>query len=227
MSLYAIADLHLSLGAKKPMDIFAGWKNYVEKLETSWRACVRPEDIVAIPGDISWAMALEETVRDFTFLQALPGRKVLMKGNHDYWWSTMAKMRAFLEANGFDTLSFVHNSAFDVGDGRAVCGTRGWFYDSKGDKKVLLREAGRLHASLCEAERMGLAPVVFLHYPPVYHDFYCKEITDVLAAHGVSRCYYGHLHGRARRFAVQGVSGGVNYRLISADHLRFEPLLIE
>lgn len=226
MSLFAIADLHLSLGTQKPMDIFSGWKNYVERLEANWRARVRPEDTVAIPGDISWAMTLEEAERDFAFLHALPGQKVLMKGNHDYWWATMAKMQAFLAAKGFSTLSFVHNSAHAV-EGCAVCGTRGWFYDSEGDKKVLLREAGRLDTSIAEAERMGLAPVVFLHYPPLYNDFCCAEITDVLAKHRVTRCYYGHLHGRARRFAVQGVHGGVDYRLISADHLQFDPLLIE
>ncbi len=226
MSLYAIADLHLSLGAKKPMDIFDGWQDYMARLEANWRACVRPEDTVVIPGDISWGMTFEEARPDFAFLEALPGTKVLMKGNHDYWWSTMAKMRAFFAEQGFSTLHFVHNSAF-AAEGRCVCGTRGWFCDSKGDKKVLLREAGRLDTSLREAEKQGLPPLVFLHYPPIYQDFSCTEITAVLAAHGVVRCYYGHLHGRACRYAVEGEHGGVDYRLISADHLRFKPLLIE
>ncbi|ADU26018.1 metallophosphoesterase [Ethanoligenens harbinense] len=226
MSLYAIADLHLSLGTKKPMDIFEGWQDYVERLEANWRARIRPEDTVVVPGDISWAMSLEETKSDFAFLESLPGRKVLMKGNHDYWWATMAKMRAFLAQNGFASLSFVHNTAYPV-DARCVCGTRGWFYDSEGEKKVLLREAGRLHTSICEAEKQGLEPVVFLHYPPIYKDFTCAEITDVLAAHGITRCYYGHLHGRARRYALEGLHGGIRYTLISADQLKFDPLLIE
>lgn len=226
MSLYAIADLHLSFGVKKPMDIFSGWKDYAERLEANWRARVQPEDTVVIPGDISWAMTLEETRRDFSFLHALPGQKVLMKGNHDYWWSTMTKMRAFLAQNGFSTLTFVHNSAWPV-EGRTVCGTRGWFYDSEGDKKVLLREAGRLNTSLCEAEKQGLSPIVFLHYPPIYRDFACTEITDVLTAHHVTRCYYGHLHGRARRYAVQGLHNSIDYTLISADQLQFDPLRID
>lgn len=226
MSLYAIADLHLSLGTKKPMDIFEGWKDYVERLEANWCAHICPEDTVVIPGDVSWAMSLEETRRDFAFLHELPGQKILMKGNHDYWWSTMSKMRAFLANKGFTSLTFVHNNACPVEE-HCVCGTRGWFYDSEGDKKVLLREAGRLHTSLCEAEKQNLPPIVFLHYPPIYRDFSCTEITDVLTAHRVQRCYYGHLHGRARRYAVQGLHNGIEYTLISADQLKFDPLRIE
>ena len=226
MSLYVIADLHLSLSVKKPMDIFGGWKDYMERLEANWKSHIHPDDTVVVPGDISWAMTLEETTKDFAFLDALPGQKLLMKGNHDYWWSTMSKMRTFLATKSFHTLSIIHNNAY-AADGIGVCGTRGWFYDSEGEKKILLREAGRLQTSILEAEKLGVSPIVFLHYPPIYQDFSCTEITDVLKAHNITKCYYGHLHGRARRYAVQGVRDGIEYHLISADQLQFNPLRIQ
>ena len=145
MSLFAIADTHLSLSADKPMDIFEGWSDYQSRLEKNWRAVVADGDTVVIPGDVSWAMGIEKAAADFAFLNGLPGRKIIMKGNHDYWWTTMRKMEKFLSENGFDTISILHNNAYRVGD-IAVCGTRGWFFDAEqdADKKVLLREAGRL-----------------------------------------------------------------------------------
>ena len=143
MALWAIADLHLSLGADKPMDVFSGWQDYVPRLEKNWRSVVSPEDTVVIAGDISWAMGLSATEADFSFLHSLPGQKLLLKGNHDYWWTTRKKMETFFAAHGFDDLHIVHNSAYPVDGTYAVCGTRGWFYDAEGeaDRRVLLREA--------------------------------------------------------------------------------------
>lgn len=227
MSLFAIADPHLSLGTDKPMDIFHGWDNYVERLEKNWRALVGEEDTVVIAGDISWAMSLENTAADFAFLHALPGRKLLLKGNHDYWWTTRRKMDDYLQSRGFDTLRIVHNSAEAVGD-YAVCGTRGWFYDAEqdADRKVLLREVGRLNLSIDAAEKTGKEPVVFLHYPPVMGEAECPEIMDVLRKRSIRLCYYGHIHGPgARRTPVKTVDG-ITLRLVSCDAVGFTPVLV-
>lgn len=226
ISLFAIADLHLSLGTDKPMDIFAGWDHYVERLEKNWKKLITDADTVVIPGDLSWAMKLEDTVADFTFLNGLPGKKLILKGNHDLWWSTVSKMKRFFAEQGFDTLEIVHNNAFAVED-KCVCGTRGWFYDeAEPDQKVLLREAGRLETSIAAAEQTGLEPVVFLHYPPVYAGRICHEIFDVLRSHTIKRVYYGHVHGGGLRLANEGMFEGVRLRLISGDRLEFIPILV-
>ncbi|MFR4572178.1 MAG: metallophosphoesterase, partial [Hominenteromicrobium sp.] len=156
MALYAIADLHLSLGTDKPMDVFRGWENYVERLEKNWRALVTEEDTVVIAGDISWGMRLEETGKDFAFIESLPGKKLLLKGNHDYWWSTRNKIETFFAQKGFKTMQLVFNSAERVGD-ITVCGTRGWLYNAETaeDKKIVARENGRLIASLNAAKALG------------------------------------------------------------------------
>lgn len=227
MSLFAIADLHLSFGTNKPMDIFSGWTDYVERLEKNWRSIVTQQDTVVIPGDISWAMKLEETFADFSFLQSLPGKKVFLKGNHDYWWGTKLKVEQYLMESGFDSISLVFNSACAV-ENYAVCGTRGWFYDAEddADKKVLSREVGRLKMSLDAAEKTGLEPLVFLHYPPVYAEARCEEILTVLKERGVKRCFYGHVHGDAARRAINGMCDGIDFRLVACDNLQFTPYLI-
>lgn len=222
MSIFTIADLHLSLGADKPMDVFRGWKGYLPKLEANWRNLIGTEDIVVLPGDISWAMRLEDAVADFTFVQNLPGQKIILKGNHDYWWSTMSKMNAFCEKNGFDSISFLNNNCFMVGD-IAICGSRSWLFDvgEAHDAKVMNRELGRLRASL---EMAGDAEkVVFLHYPPLYPNGNADEVITLLQEFGVKECYYGHLHGSSVLSAIQGEVDGVHYKLISADGLRFCP----
>ena len=192
MALYVLGDTHLSLGASKPMDVFPGWSGYVERLERNWRKLIKPEDTIVLAGDISWAMRLNDTRRDFAFLQELPGQKLIMKGNHDYWWTTANKMNAYLKAEGFDTLHILHNNSYSV-EGYALCGTRGW---------------------------------LFLHYPPVYTGTSAPEIVATLKAYGITRCYYGHLHGNAIRYAVQGDVDGIRYKLVSADGLRFCPYRI-
>jgi predicted phosphohydrolase len=226
MSLFAIADLHLSFGANKSMEIFPGWENYTERIEKNWRKVVKPEDTVVIAGDVSWAMSLKELPPDFDFLQSLPGKKLIIKGNHDYWWDTMSKMSKFATNGGYDNISFIHNNAKMV-SGVGVCGTRGWFNDGSEDRKILLREVGRLETSIAIAEKAGVEPVVFLHYPPICAGYYCSEIMDVLKSHGVRRCYYGHLHGRATTTAIEGEHEGIIFRLISCDRTDFAPAIVE
>ncbi|MDD3693136.1 MAG: metallophosphoesterase [Oscillospiraceae bacterium] len=227
MSLFAIADLHLPLGVDKPMDIFKGWDNYVERLEQNWRRIVTEKDSVVIAGDISWAMNLKQANADFSFLHTLPGKKILIKGNHDYWWTTRRKMEEYFSLNGFDTLRILHNSA-EVVDDYAVCGTRGWFFDAEqqDDHKVLLREVGRLKRSIDAAEKTGKQPVVFLHYPPVFDNSQCDEIMSVLRKHCIKQCYYGHIHGKTARRIVERTVDGIKMKLISCDAVDFMPILV-
>lgn len=230
MAIFAIGDLHLSLGCAKPMDVFRGWENYVERLETHWRAVVSDGDTVVLAGDTSWGMKLEDCAKDFSFLQSLPGKKLLLKGNHDYWWTTAAKMETFFTQNGWDTLSLLHNNCF-VQEGMALCGTRSWLYEpgQAHDEKVMRRECGRLEASLRAAQQQApkAEPIAFLHYPPVAANAMAEQIVALLQKYSVKRCYYGHLHGGSIPYAVKGERDGVYYTLISADALQFCPLRIE
>ena len=228
MSLYAIADLHLSLGEDKPMDIFAGWNEYVERLSENWRKLVSCDDTVVIAGDISWAMRIEQTYTDFKFIHDLPGKKIFLKGNHDYWWGTKNKTDNFLRENKLDSISVLFNNAYTCGE-YAICGTRGWFLenDTPEDIKVLNREVGRLKMSLDLAIKTGLEPVVFLHYPPYYRGIECSEIMDVLCSYPVKKCYYGHIHGKKNfKLAFEGEYKGINFRLISCDKVGFMPVLV-
>ena len=225
MSLFVIGDTHLSLSTDKPMDIFGGWKNYMQRLEENWRSVVQPQDTVIIPGDVSWGMSLEQAKEDFLFLHRLPGKKILMKGNHDYWWTTRAKMESFLEENGLDSLSILHNNAVSV-EGLSLCGSRGWMFEQgqEHDKKIINREAGRIRASLQDAQRFGeQEKVLFLHYPPVFMQGSLPEFFEMMNQYGVRRCYCGHIHSQGCRFAFQGEWCGVQLEMVSADYLRFMP----
>lgn len=226
MSVYAISDLHLSLNSNKAMDIFPGWNGYVEKLRYNWNSTVTAKDTVVIAGDISWAMKLEESKKDLSFVNDLPGKKIFIKGNHDYWWSTVSKVNNFFKDNGFDTLSVIFNSACPAED-ICVCGTRGWMYNSEEpeDEKILLREVGRLRCSLDCAQKYGLEPVVFLHYPPMYGFQESKEIINLLIERKIKKCYYGHIHGNAaKKGIVEGTRKGIDFRLISCDYINFTPV---
>ena len=223
MALYALGDLHLSLNSNKSMEIFGdGWQDYVLRLKEAFSA-LRPEDVTVLCGDLSWGMSLEESLEDFRFIDALPGKKYLLKGNHDYWWNTAAKMNRFFAEHGFDKLHILHNNCTFYGDA-ALCGTRGWFFEENAapqSEKVFKRELIRLDASLKAAgERPKLC---FLHYPPLYQGYRCPEIIALLEQYGVERCYYGHLHGGSHRLAVEGRQGGVAYYLVSADYVGFRP----
>ena len=228
MSLFAIADLHLSLGEDKPMDIFAGWSDYVTRLKENWNKLITENDTVVIGGDISWAMKLEDAYTDFKFIDDLPGKKIFLKGNHDYWWGTKRKMENFLAGNGFNSISILFNNAYAVGD-FAVCGTCGWFLEneSENDIKVLSREVGRLTASIEAALKTGKQPIVFLHYPPVFNNTKCDEIFNVLLKYDIKKCYYGHIHGKKNMHsAVEGMFEGIEFKLISCDRLSFMPVLV-
>lgn len=228
MALFAIADLHLSLGADKPMDIFKGWQDYKDRLEKNWRALVSDNDTVVVAGDISWAMKLEECYEDFYFLNSLPGTKILLKGNHDYWWATKKKVDEYLEKNNFSTIKILFNNSYNV-DGITICGSRGWYYDAdtEADIKVINREVGRLKLSLDSAKECDNSPIVFLHYPPVYAELECQEIIGTLVSYGIKECYYGHLHGTyTHKNAVTGMYKGINMHLISCDYTDFTPVLV-
>ena len=225
MAIFVIGDLHLSLGGDKPMDQFPGWQGYVQRIRQNWDRLVAPEDTVVLAGDTSWAMKLEDAAADFAFLQQRPGTKLLLKGNHDYWWTTARKMETFFAAQGFTSLRLLHNNAY-FAEGVALCGTRSWMFEASAphDEKVMNRELGRLRASLQAAR--DAEKLAFLHYPPVYPGASAPQVTEMLRQFGVTRCFYGHLHGAATRYAVQGRVDGVEYRLISADSLGFCPYKI-
>ncbi len=226
MALYVLGDPHLSFRSQKPMDIFGGaWNGYVDKLREGL-SILRDEDTIVLAGDISWGMSLEESTEDFAFLDAFPGRKLIVKGNHDYWWTTANKTYRFWEERGFKTLNLLHNNCYDYG-GYALCGTRGWFLDEDKNghnQKVFNRELLRLETSLKAA---GEKPkLVFLHYPPLYQGYSCPEILNLLEQYQVKACYYGHLHGGSHRLALEGMHGSVDYHLIAGDYLGFHPLKI-
>lgn len=228
MSLYAIADLHLSFGTDKPMNVFQGWDNYEERLLSNWNTVVKEEDIVVLPGDLSWAINFEQAKPDFDFVSKLKGNKIILKGNHDYWWTTMSKMNNFLNENNFNTIKILHNNHFKYNE-YGICGTRGWINENgiAADAKVLAREAIRLELSIQSALKEGLIPIVFLHYPPVYANDCNYDILDVLFKYDIKECYYGHIHGKACNYAVNGEREGIKYKLISSDYIQFNPVLIK
>jgi len=233
MSIYAISDLHLSLSIDKPMDIFGDrWKNYMERLSTEWGQTVTNDDYVIVPGDISWATYLEQAVEDFKFIDALPGKKIISKGSHDYWWTTMSKLESFVQRNNFTTIRFMHNNSFKI-ENVSLCGTRGW--NSPGDAgftaddhKIYNRELQRLEMSLKDTlENGGDVIIAALHYPPFNSKGEPTEFVNIMKRYGVKMCIYGHLHAERIKSAVNGEVDGIEYRLVSADFLGFKPLNLE
>ena len=224
MALYAIGDLHLCLGAPKPMDIFGGaWVGYMDKLREGMR-CIQPEDTTVLLGDLSWALDLESAKADFAWINEIPGKKIILKGNHDYWWSTASKFYKFCDENGFSNMFLLNNNAWEYND-MAICGTRGWFFEEersgKQDEKIFKRELMRLEASLKAAGEKQ--KIVFLHYPPRYKGYACTEILDLLEKYQVRRCFYGHLHGGSHKLAMEGQWDGVDFKLVAADYIGFKP----
>ena len=230
MSLFCIADPHLSFGCNKPMDIFKGWENYTDKLKENWNSIVTDKDTVVIAGDISWAMKLNELKPDFDFIENLNGKKILSKGNHDYWWETIKKLNNFVNENDYKTISFLHNNAFLI-NSTAICGTRGWILENKNpsenDIKIISREACRLEASVLQARKLSDSIVAFLHYPPVYDNYECESILKILNDYNIKRCYYGHIHGKAAQYSVCGEYKNIDFNIISCDQVNFTPILVE
>ena len=224
MALYTIGDLHLSLSAKKPMDVFGGaWVGYMDKLREGL-SVLTEEDTLVLCGDLSWALGLENAREDIAWINEIPGRKIILKGNHDYRWSTAAKFYKFCQRHGFENQLILNNNCYEYGDW-AICGTRGWFFEEERsgqhDEKVFKRELLRLEASLQSAGE--LPKTVFLHYPPKYKGYECPQILQLLEKYDVRSCYYGHLHGASHGLAVEGLWNGVEFRLVSADRLNFQP----
>ena len=238
MALFALGDTHLSIGTDKPMDIFGDrWKNHTEKLKKGWNSVVGENDTVVVCGDISWASCLEEACEDLKFLDSLNGKKLISRGNHDYWWSTLSKMKSFFNELGINTIEILQNNAY-IREGRVVCGSRGWFNDPKAAPrdidyaKIIQREVQRLMLSLDCGVKLALENgmdkseiSVFLHFPPVFGDYVCGEIVELMHKYNIRTCYYGHVHNVyniPRCFEDEGI----RMTIVSADYLGFVPLLL-
>ena len=230
MSIYVIADLHLSFLENKPMEVFgSNWENHAEKIKKNWIEKVKEEDCVILPGDFSWAMYLKDTILDFDYLNKLPGRKILLKGNHDYWWTTLKKLNEFIEENNFSNIEFLYNNRYLVED-KIIVGTRGWnILDVEEDGKMLKRENARLELSIQDGIRKfgeEKEKIAFMHYPPINKNDIIRNEKSIfvktLEKYNIHKCYYGHLHGMSHKEAVEGNIDGIEYKLISADYTNFE-----
>ena len=237
MSIYIIADLHLSFNDPKPMSIFGNnWNNHEEKIKIDWLSKVREQDTVLLLGDFSWAMHLKDTLKDFEYLNSLPGKKIMLRGNHDYWWSTKASMEKFLKENNISNIEFLQNNSIEIED-KIFCGSRGWTLtntETENCKKMIDRECTRLELSIQDAllkRKEGQEVIVCMHYPPIVKaNQMNNELTDfvkILKKYDIKRCFYGHLHGTSINEAVRGDIFGINMELVSADGLNFKLLKLE
>ena len=227
MAVWAISDFHLSFGVKnKPMDVFGkNWVAYEEKIKENWISNVKENDVVLLAGDFSWGMYLDETVPDFEFLESLPGRKIMIKGNHDYWWETQNKLKCFKDKFGFKSIEFIHNNFIGLGD-VAICGTRGWEIgttdlDEESDKRAYDREKERLIRSIESAKKSGYNDfIVMLHYNLGMN----QDYVDILKNYGVKTCVFGHLHGKSDFLRYE--KDGITFICTSCDLIDFMPVLI-
>lgn len=228
MRIFAIGDLHLSHGIEKPMDLFGDhWKEHTQKIKDNWEKHITSEDIILIPGDISWAMRLKEATPDLDWLDALPGKKICIRGNHDYWWDRPKKL-----ADAYPQMVFLQNTAYSL-DKITLCGTRGWMcpnpiHFTAEDERLFIRELTRLKLSLDHAMKQDAQEIwVMLHYPPTYGDNKQSPITDLLKHYPVKKVIYGHLHDQTSwDMALKGSIEGIDYHLVSADYLQFNPTLL-
>mgnify|MGYP004567624941 CR=1 FL=1 len=228
MAIYTIGDLHLSFNDPKPMDIFGkNWENHEEKIKRDWISKVGKEDTVIHPGDFSWAMYLKDTVKDFDYLNSLPGKKIMLKGNHEYWWTTITNMKKFLNEHNFNNIDFIQNNSIEV-ENKVICGTRGWSLvnESEDEKRLIAREALRLELSIKSGLEKNKEIIVFMHYPPIIKQNMDNEFTKVLKKYNIKKCYYAHLHGKSIQEAVEGNIQGIEFKLVSADALDFKLLKI-
>lgn len=230
MAIYTIADLHLSFNTNKPMDIFGqNWQNYEEKVKQDWQKNVTENDIIILPGDFSWAMYLEETEKDFKFINDLPGKKILLKGNHDYWWSTVTSMKKYLKEKGFTNIDFLYNNSYEF-ENKIIVGTRGWsISEEQEDIRLTKREADRLELSIKD----GIAKygenkeiIAFMHYPPITKNYINTDYIKIMKKYNIKKCFYGHLHGSSIQDAIEGMIDGIQFKLVSSDGLNFKLLKI-
>ncbi len=229
MAIYAISDLHLSLGTDKPMDIF-GWGDHVSKIKENWLKKITDEDYILMPGDLSWGINMQETDADFDFIDKLPGNKILSKGNHDYWWSTRNKFDKHCSEKGYTTINVLHNNAIDLGQ-YTVCGTRAWKSQdddsfNKEDSKIYNRELARLKLSLEEGKKTGKEIIVMLHYPPFDYQHKPNEFSKIIKEYGVKICIYGHIHSRYEQAWKNEKIDGIQYYLVSSNIIGFDPIKI-
>lgn len=226
MAIYTISDLHLSLGMNKPMDIFGvNWENHEKKIAKNWIEKVHDDDLVLLPGDFSWAMYLKDTKLDFEYLNNLPGHKILLKGNHDYWWETISKMKKFFEENNFKNIEFLQNNSF-LWENTIIAGTRGWSEQEDKPEKIIRRENLRLKLSLEDGvSKYGndKPTIVCMHYPP-FNSFEQDELNFIktMKSYNVKTCIYGHIHGEAGKDAKQGEIDGIKYIMASSDQTNFD-----
>lgn len=230
MAIYVIGDLHLSFNTNKPMDIFGqNWQNYEEKIKLDWLSKVKPEDAVILPGDFSWAMYLDETDKDFEFINDLPGKKFLLKGNHDYWWTTVTSMRRYIQEQGFENIDFLYNNSYEF-ENKIIAGTKGWnISEDQEDIRLTKREVARLELSIKDGiSKYGENKeiVVFMHYPPLTKNYMNTDYTRLMKKYNIKRCYYGHLHASSISDAIEGNVDGIEYKLVSSDGLDFKLLEI-
>lgn len=231
MAIYAIADLHLSFNTNKPMDVFGdNWHNHEERIKQDWLKKVTDDDLVLLPGDFSWAMNLEEAKADFEYINNLPGKKILLKGNHDYWWTTLKKMREFLEENNFSNIDFLYNNSYEF-ENYIIAGTRGWnLIGDNGDEKILNREILRLEMSIQDGIKKygeNKEIIICMHYPPVTKANEKTEFIEIMKKYNIKTCLYGHLHSASIRDAVEGNVEGIKLKLVSADGVNFELIKVK
>ncbi len=230
MAIYTIADLHLSFSEDKPMSIFGeNWKGHSQKIKENWNKKVKQEDTIVLPGDFSWSTYLENTYKDFEYLNSLPGKKILLKGNHDYWWTTLTSMRKYLKENNFKNIDFIYNNSYLV-ENKILTGTRGWnLLETENSNKMINRESIRLKLSIEDGiKKFGKDKeiIVFMHYPPITQTNNNLEFIKIIKQYNIKRLYYGHLHGKSHKDAIEGDIQGINFKLVSADYLNFDLIKI-
>ncbi len=235
MAIYTIADLHLSFEENKPMDIFGeNWEGHAEKIKNNWISKVKPEDTVVLPGDFSWSINLENTYQDFLYLNSLPGTKLLLKGNHDYWWTTITSMRKYLQENNFKNIDFIYNNSYLV-ENKILTGTRGWnLLETENSSKMINRESIRLKLSIEDGiKKYGSDKeiIIFMHYPPItkssIQNYEFLDFITIMKQYNIKKCYYGHLHGKSCNDAVEGEYQNIKFKLVSSDYLNFDLIKIK